>query len=219
MALDPRLAPGGLGRAEADRSRRLHAAGIGVILDLVFNHTGESDELGPTLSLRGLDSQAYYRHARNRPGRLVNDTGTGNTVACNHPIVRELILDALRHFVAAMPASTASASTSRRCSAASDSGFDPHAPLLARHCETIRCLSDRVMIAEPWDIGPDGYQLGNFPTNFLEWNDRFRDDVRRFWRGDARHDRRACDAACRLVGYFRQDGDAQTRGRQFHRRP
>ncbi len=98
MALDPRLAPGGLAELRQTVSA-LHEAGIGVFLDLVFNHTGESDELGPTLSLRGLDSQVYYRHVENNPGRLVNDTGTGNTLACDHPIVQELILDSLRHFV------------------------------------------------------------------------------------------------------------------------
>ena len=75
------------------------------------------------------------------------------------------------------------------------------------------------MIAEPWDIGPDGYQLGNFPTNFLEWNDRYRDDVRRFWRGDARHDRHAGDAACRLVGYLWPRRRQEHAHRQFHRRP
>ncbi|OWK22367.1 hypothetical protein AJ88_08785 [Mesorhizobium amorphae CCBAU 01583] len=96
MALDPRLAPGGLTELR-DTVSALRKAGIGTLLDLVFNHTGESDRLGPTLSLRGLDNSAYYRHEPD--GRLVNDTGTGNTVACDHPIVAEMVLDTLRHFV------------------------------------------------------------------------------------------------------------------------
>ncbi|PBB70251.1 glycogen debranching enzyme GlgX [Mesorhizobium sp. WSM4312] len=180
MALDPRLAPGGLGELR-DTVAALRKAGIGAILDLVFNHTGESDRLGPTLSLRGLDNQAYYRHQPD--GRLVNDTGTGNTVACDHPAVRDMVLDTLRHFV---------------CNAGVDGFrfdlapvlgrvdgvFDPAAPLLAAIAGD-PVLADRVLVAEPWDIGPDGYQLGNFPPRFLEWNDRYRDDARRFWRGDA----------------------------------
>lgn len=179
MALDPRLAPGGLAELRQTIAT-LREAGIGVILDLVFNHTGESDRLGPTLSLRGLDSRAYYRHAAD--GRLINDTGTGNTVACGHPVVQEMVLDTLRHFV---------------CGAGVDGfrfdlapilgrvegRFDAAAPLL-RAIRDDPVLCDRVLIAEPWDIGPDGYQLGNFPPPFLEWNDKYRDDVRRFWRGD-----------------------------------
>ncbi|RVB00587.1 alpha-amylase family glycosyl hydrolase, partial [Mesorhizobium sp. M7A.F.Ca.CA.004.02.1.1] len=96
MALDPRLAPGGIMELR-NTVAVLREAGIGVILDLVFNHTGESDWLGPTLSLRGLDNQAYYRHSSD--GGLANDTGTGNTVACDHPVVQEMVLDTLRHFV------------------------------------------------------------------------------------------------------------------------
>lgn len=182
MAPDPRLAPGGI--AELRQAvAALHAAGIGVILDLVFNHTGESDESGPTLCLRGLDSQAYYRHLPDEPGRFVNDTGTGNTLACDRPVVRQMVLDALRHFVR-----HAGIDGFRFDLAAvlgrTDSGFDRDAALL-RQIADDPDLSDRVLIAEPWDIGPDGYQLGNFPEPYLEWNDRFRDDIRRFWRGDA----------------------------------
>jgi glycogen operon protein len=180
MALDPRLAPGGLTdlwHAVA----ALHGAGIGVILDLVFNHTGESDALGTSLSLRGLDSGAYYRHAAD--GQLVNDTGTGNTANCQHAIVQELVLDSLRHFV------REAGVDGFRFDLASvlgrlDSGFDADAPLL-RAIRSDALLGSRVLIAEPWDIGPGGYQLGNFQPPFLEWNDRYRDDVRRFWRGDA----------------------------------
>ena len=180
MALDPRLAPGGLAELR-DTVAALRKAGIGTILDLVFNHTGESDRLGPTLSLRGLDNRAYYRHQPD--GRLVNDTGTGNTVACDHPVVREMVLDTLRHFVRHAGVDGFRFDLAPVLGRV-DGAFDPAAPLL----EAIAgdpVLADRVLVAEPWDIGPDGYQLGNFTARFLEWNDRYRDDVRRFWRGDA----------------------------------
>ncbi|CCV04467.1 glycogen debranching enzyme [Mesorhizobium metallidurans STM 2683] len=180
MALDPRLAPGGLAELRQTVAM-LREAGIGTILDLVFNHTGESDRLGPTLSLRGLDNRAYYRHAAD--GGLANDTGTGNTVACDHPVVQEMVLDTLRHFVGHAGVD------GFRFDLAPVLGrvegvFDPDAPLL-KAIRNDPVLGDRALIAEPWDIGRDGYQLGNFPPPFLEWNDKYRDDVRRFWRGDA----------------------------------
>ncbi|RWX79105.1 glycogen debranching enzyme GlgX [Neorhizobium lilium] len=181
MALDPRLCPGGI-RELRETVAALHDAGIGVILDLVFNHTGESDRHGATLSMRGLDNLTYYRHVPGEPGHLVNDTGTGNTVACDHPQVRRLILETLRHFV---------------LHAGVDGFRFDLAPIIGRTAtgfeaagETLTAmisddvLKDRLLIAEPWDIGPGGYQLGNFPEPFLEWNDRARDDIRRYWRGD-----------------------------------
>jgi glycogen operon protein len=181
MALDPRLCPGGVNELR-DTVAALHEAGIGVILDLVFNHTGESDRYGATLSMRGLDNLSYYRHVPGEPGHLVNDTGTGNTVACDHPQVRRLIVDTLRHFVihagidgfrfdlAPIIGRTAN-------------GFDANGETLTAMTAD-EVLKDRILIAEPWDIGPGGYQLGNFPQAFLEWNDRARDDLRRYWRGD-----------------------------------
>lgn len=180
MAVDPRLAPGGIMELR-NTVAVLREAGIGVILDLVFNHTGESDWLGPTLSLRGLDNQAYYRHSSD--GGLANDTGTGNTVACDHPVVQEMVLETLRHFV------RDAGVDGFRFDLAPILGrvegtFDAEAPML-RAMRDDSLLADRVLIAEPWDIGSDGYQLGNFPPPFLEWNDKYRDDVRRFWRGDA----------------------------------
>ncbi|QKC97753.1 glycogen debranching protein GlgX [Mesorhizobium sp. NZP2298] len=179
MALDPRLAPGGLAELR-EAVATLRQAGIGTILDLVFNHTGESDRLGPTLSLRGLDNQAYYRHQPD--GRLVNDTGTGNTVACDHPVVRDMVLDTLRHFVRHAGVDGFRFDLAPVLGRV-DGMFDPAAPLL-KAIAGDPVLADRVLVAEPWDIGPDGYQLGNFPARFLEWNDRYRDDARRFWRGD-----------------------------------
>ncbi|MDW9525852.1 glycogen debranching protein GlgX [Sinorhizobium meliloti] len=181
MALDPRLVPGGI--EELRRTVEvLHQAGIGVVLDLVFNHSGESDRFGATLSMRGLDNLTYYRHAAGRPGELINDTGCGNTIACDHPVVQRLILDSLRHFV------LAAGVDGFRFDLASIlgrdmGGFRRDAALFsAISADPILC--GRVLIAEPWDTGPGGYQLGNFPHSFLEWNDRARDDIRRYWRGD-----------------------------------
>ncbi|AIC28978.1 glycogen debranching enzyme GlgX 1 [Rhizobium etli bv. mimosae str. IE4771] len=181
MALDPRLAPGGMAELR-ETVAALHAEGIAVILDLVFNHTGESDRYGTTLSLRGLDNLHYFRHVQNCPGELVNDTGTGNTLACDHPEVRRLVIDSLRHFV------LNSGVDGFRFDLApvlgrTTTGFERDGGTLAAIlADTV--LSDRIMIAEPWDIGPGGYQLGNFPPPFLEWNDRVRDDLRCYWRGD-----------------------------------
>lgn len=179
LAPDPRICPGGIAELRATVAA-LRAEGIGVILDLVFNHTGESDAMGPTLSLRGLDARGYFRH--DAAGRLVDDTGCGNTLACDHPATRELVLAALRHFVAQAGVDGFRfdlAPVLGRTAA----GFDPQARLL-REIAADPSLRDRVLIAEPWDIGPGGYRLGAFPAPFLEWNDRFRDRVRRFWRGD-----------------------------------
>lgn len=177
MALDPGLCPGGVAELR-ETVAVLHKAGIGVILDLVLNHTGESDVHGGVLSLRGLDNAAYA-HAPD--GALINDTGCGNTLDFANPAVRALMLASLRHFV-------------RHCGIdgfrfdlatvmARGPGFAPDAPIFAQIAAD-PVLADRVLIAEPWDIGPGGYRLGHFPPGWLEWNDRFRDDLRRFWRGD-----------------------------------
>ncbi|MCB2067228.1 MAG: glycogen debranching enzyme, partial [Erythrobacter sp.] len=189
MALDPGLCPGGVAELR-DTVAALHAAGIGVLLDLVLNHSGESDMAGGVLSLRGLDDSAY---ARAPDGTLINDTGCGNTLDFAQGHVRDLALATLRHFV-------------RHCGVdgfrfdlapvlARGPGFDAAAPIFAEIAND-PWLADRVMIAEPWDVGPGGYQLGNFPKGWLEWNDRFRDDARRFWRGDGS----AAVLATRLAG-------------------
>ncbi|WP_064712196.1 glycogen debranching protein GlgX [Rhizobium bangladeshense] len=181
MALDPRIVPGGM--AELRKTvATLHTEGIAVILDLVFNHTGESDRYGATLSLRGLDNLHYYRHAQNSPGELVNDTGTGNTIACDHPEVRRLVIDSLRHFVLYAGVDGFRFDLAPVLGR-TESGFERDGGTLAAILAD-DVLADRIMIAEPWDIGPGGYQLGNFPPPFLEWNDRVRDDLRCYWRGD-----------------------------------
>ncbi|WP_022682642.1 glycogen debranching protein GlgX [Sphingobium bisphenolivorans] len=179
FALDPRLAPGGMAELRAAIAA-LHEAGIGAILDLVYNHDGESDALGPTLSLRGLDARSYFRHEPD--GRLINDTGTGNSIDCNHPAMRQMILASMRHFVLGAGIDGFRFDLAPALGRLPQ-GFDPQAPLL-REMRADAILSDRILIAEPWDIGPGGYQLGQFGEGWLEWNDRYRDDVRRFWRGD-----------------------------------
>ncbi|WP_374413203.1 glycogen debranching protein GlgX [Novosphingobium colocasiae] len=178
MALDPGLCPGGVAELR-DTVAALHEAGIGVLLDMVFNHSGESDREGGVLSLRGLDANAY---ARAPDGTLINDTGCGNTLDFAVDWVRELALATMRHFVSACGVDGFRFDLAPVL--ARGPGFDPAAPIFAEIAAD-PLLADRVFIAEPWDIGPGGYQLGNFPGHWLEWNDRFRDDVRRFWRGEA----------------------------------
>ncbi len=162
--------------------RRFHAAGIEVILDVVYNHTGEGDEHGPTLSFRGFDNASYYRLTHG--GRhYMNDAGTGNTLNLTHPMVLRMVMDSLRHWVETYHVD------GFRFDLASvlgreAYGFDPNGGFF----DAIRqdpVLSRVKLIAEPWDIGPGGYQLGNYPHPFAEWNDKYRDGIRRVWRGDA----------------------------------
>lgn len=181
MAPDPRLAPGGF--AEIRKTiAALHDAGIAVILDMVLNHTGESDAEGTTLSLRGLDNALYFKHAADDPGRLINDTGCGNTMALDVAPVTRLALDSLRRWTHEtgldgfrFDLATVLGRTGQ--------GFTNDAPLMAA-IEADPLLRELTMIAEPWDVGPGGYRLGQFPGRWGEWNDHYRDDVRRFWRGD-----------------------------------
>ncbi|MBO6852672.1 MAG: glycogen debranching protein GlgX [Marivivens sp.] len=166
---------------------RLHAAGIEVILDVVYNHTSEGNQMGPTLSFRGLDNASYYRLAESKR-YYIDDTGTGNTLNLEHPMVMRMVLDSLRFWVEEMHVDGFRFDLATTLGRRSD-GFDPNAPFLA----AIRqdpVLSRVKLIAEPWDIGPGGYQLGAFPPPFAEWNDKFRDQIRRFWRGDAGHVRK-----------------------------
>ena len=178
FALDPQLAPGGILELR-NAVAALHAEGFNVILDLVFNHSGESDVFGPTVSFRGLDNSSYYRYIN---GQLINDAGCGNTFALDRPHMVQMVVDNLRHWVLKCGVDgfrfDLATIMGRR-----DDGFDSYAPLLLA-IESDPVLSTRIMIAEPWDVGPGGYQLGNFPPRWFEWNDRYRDDVRRFWRGD-----------------------------------
>lgn len=162
----------------------LHEAGIEVILDVVYNHTCESGDTGPTLSFRGLDSPLYYRRTDTYPSQIIDTTGCGNTLNTDNPQVISLILDSLRYWVASMGIDGFRfdlAATLGRFS----TGFTPLHPLLiAMGSDPL--LRETKLIAEPWDIGLGGWQTGNFPDPFCEWNDRFRDAVRSFWLSDLR---------------------------------
>ncbi len=152
--------------------RALHAAGIEVILDVVFNHTAETDESGPTLSFRGIDNACYYRLPADKRAGYENFSGCGNTFNLAQPRVLQLAMDALRYWVTEMHVDgfrfDLAATLIRDSALLAALGQDP-------------VLSRVKLIAEPWDLGPDGYRLGRFPAGWSEWNDRFRDDVRAFW--------------------------------------
>jgi glycogen operon protein len=181
-APDPRLAPGGWPEVRAAVAA-LQAAGIAVLLDVVLNHTGEGDRLGPTLSLRGLDNATYYRAPPDDAGGFINDTGCGNTLALDRPPVLRLAMEALRSWALRGGVDGFRLDLATTLGRRAD-GFDPAAPLLAAMAQD-PVLRAHAIIAEPWDIGPGGYQLGRFPAGWGEWNDRSRDTLRRFWRGDA----------------------------------
>src|SRR6188768_3432325 len=162
--------------------RNLHAAGIEVILDVVYNHTAEGDHLGPTLSLRGVDNTSYYRLSPGNPRFYEDFTGCGNTLNMRHPRVLQLIMDSLRYWVNEMHVD------GFRFDLASALARELHAvDKLGAFFDIIHqdpVLSQVKLIAEPWDLGEGGYQVGNFPTKWTEWNGKYRDAVRRFWRGD-----------------------------------
>ena len=162
--------------------RRFHDAGIEVILDVVYNHTAEGNELGPTLSFRGIDNASYYRLQADDPRYYVNDTGCGNTLDMTHPRVVQMVMDSLRYWAQVMHVDGFRFDLATVLGRETY-GFDPHGGFLdALRQDPVLCT--KKLIAEPWDVGPGGYQLGNFPPGFSEWNDRYRDTIRRFWRGD-----------------------------------
>ncbi len=182
FAPDPRLMPRGLTelRAMTDMYRE---HGISVILDVVYNHTGEGDDQGPVLSFKGLDAHTYYRHVEVDGSQvLVNDTGTGNTLRCDHPEVQRLVIDSLRHWVEECGVSGFRFDLAPILGRSLE-GFDGNAELI-RKIKADPVLSKGLLVAEPWDPGPGGYQLGAFGDPFHEWNDKYRDQVRAFWRGD-----------------------------------
>jgi glycogen operon protein len=156
--------------------RRLHAAGIEVILDVVFNHTAETDEFGPTLSWRGLDNASYYRLVEGHAATYENHAGCGNTLDLRQPRVLQLVMDSLRYWVREFHVDGFRFDLATVLGRGS-TGFERNGPFFA--CVTQDpVLAGVKLIAEPWDIGPGGYQLGQFPTGWLEWNDRFRDTMR-----------------------------------------
>ena len=184
--------------------RELHAAGIEVILDVVYNHTAEGNQMGPTLSFRGIDNQAYYRLVEDSPEHYYDTTGTGNTLLMRHPHVLQLIMDSLRYWVLEMHVD--------------GFRFDLASTLARQFHEVDRLsaffdlvqqdpvISQVKLIAEPWDVGEGGYQVGNFPPLWTEWNGKYRDTVRDFWRGEPAT---LAEFASRLTGsadLYQEDG-------------
>ncbi|HEY3777702.1 MAG TPA: glycogen debranching protein GlgX [Rhizomicrobium sp.] len=204
FAPEPRYLSNGSAHEMRAAVRRLHAAGIEVILDVVYNHTCEGSEMGPTLSWRGLDNASYYRLVGDDRRRYINDTGTGNTLAVSHPRVLQMVLDSLRWWAQSFHVDgfrfDLGVTLGRE-----EQGFDPGAGFF----DALRqdpVLSRLKLISEPWDIGPGGYQVGRHPPGFAEWNDRVRDSVRRYWRGESGM---RPDLASRLSGsadLFEHDG-------------
>ena len=198
FAPDVRYARGGLMHQVYEFKsmvKKLHSAGIEVILDVVYNHTGEGNHMGPTLSLRGIDNKAYYRLEPEKPRFYTDYTGTGNSLNMMHPRTIQLIMDSLRYWALEMHVD----------------GFRfDLAPVLARELQEVNrlgtffdimqqdpVLSQLKLIAEPWDVGPGGYQVGNFPVGWAEWNGKYRDSMRHVWKGDAGH---VPELASRLSG-------------------
>ena len=161
---------------------RLHGAGLEVILDVVYNHTAEGNEHGPTLSFKGIDNASYYRLLANKR-YYINDTGTGNTVNLSHQRVLQMVADSLRYWATEMRVDGFRFDLATIL-AREPYGFDEGGGFLDA-CRQDPVLSSVKLIAEPWDIGPGGYQVGGFPPGWAEWNDKFRDTVRGFWKGDA----------------------------------
>ena len=163
--------------------RALHDANIEVLLDVVYNHTAEGGPDGPSLSFRGLDNSTYYKLDADAQHAYINDTGCGNTLNTNNPVVQDLVRDSLRHWASEYGVDgfrfDLAVSLGRE-----PEGFSAQHPLFEK-LRTDAVLSEKLLIAEPWDIGPGGYQLGGFGESWLEWNDKFRDAARSYWRGDA----------------------------------
>ena len=186
FAPDPKYSssrtPGGQVQEFKAMVRALHEAGIEVILDVVYNHTAEGNHLGPTLSMRGIDNAAYYRLVDDDKRYYMDYTGTGNSLNVGHPHSLQLIMDSLRYWVTEMHVDGFRfdlASTLAR------EFYD--VDKLSTFFELVQqdpTVSQVKLIAEPWDVGPGGYQVGNFPPQWTEWNGKYRDTVRDFWRGE-----------------------------------
>ena len=182
FAADPRLFVPDRWLDLADIVDDYHRAGLEVILDVVYNHTAEGNELGPTLSFRGIDNLSYYKLVPDKPRHYINDTGTGNTVDLTHPRVLQMVADSLRYWAEVIGVD------GFRFDLATilcrlDTGFSESSGFL-QTCLQDPTLAEAKLIAEPWDCGPGGYQVGQFLPGWGEWNDRFRDCTRAFWKGD-----------------------------------
>ena len=183
FAPDPRYAANGTEslREFKEMVARFHDAGLEVILDVVYNHTAEGNERGPTLSFKGIDNCSYYRLMPEQQRFYINDTGTGNTVNLSHPRVIQMVTDSLRYWVQLTHVDGFRFDLGTIL-AREPNGFDNQSGFL-KACSQDPVLGTVKLVAEPWDCGPGGYQVGAFPPGWAEWNDKYRDDVRDFWRG------------------------------------
>ena len=188
------LGPKGLGGFR-DMVRAYHDAGLEVILDVVYNHTAEGNEKGPTLSFKGIDNFSYYRTMPNEPRFYINDTGTGNTINTSHPRVLQLVMDSLRYWASEMEVDGFRFDLGTILGREPD-GFNQRSGFFDAIGQD-PVLSRLKLIGEPWDIGPGGYQVGGFPPGWAEWNDKFRDGVRDYWRGEHNSTR---ELASRVTG-------------------
>ncbi|MFV9507670.1 MAG: glycogen debranching protein GlgX [Oscillochloridaceae bacterium umkhey_bin13] len=206
FAPDPRYAadhtPGGVVAEFKVMVKALHAAGIEVLLDVVYNHTGEGNQLGPTLAFRGVDNAAYYRLVPDNPRYYIDYTGTGNSLDLTHPRVLQLVVESLRYWVREMHVDGFRFDLARTLVRGEPNRFSAFLEVL----KLDPVLSQVKLIAEPWDVGPDGYWVGRFPSPWAEWNGKYRDNVRKFWKGDGGQ---AAEFASRLMGsmdLFRHNG-------------
>jgi isoamylase len=174
---------------------RFHDAGIELVLDVVYNHTAEGNELGPTLSFKGIDNASYYRLLPDKPRYYINDTGTGNTVNLSHARVIRMVMDSLRYWTTEMHVDGFRFDLGTIL-AREPHGFDEQSGFL-KAVEQDPVLASVKLIAEPWDCGPGGYQVGGFPPGWAEWNDKFRDTTRGYWKGD---EGMMAEFASRIVG-------------------
>ena len=185
FAPDPRYASNKLNalREFKEMVACIHQAGLEVILDVVYNHTAEGNESGPTLSFRGIDNSTYYSLIPDKKRYYINDTGTGNTMDLNHARVIQMVTDSLRYWVEQTHVDGFRFDLGTVLARESN-GFDRQSGFL-RACGQDPVLGTVKLIAEPWDVGPGGYQVGSFPPGWAEWNDKYRDDVRKFWKGES----------------------------------
>ncbi|POO57632.1 glycogen debranching protein GlgX [Agrobacterium rosae] len=178
-----------------DMVRAFHDGGIEVILDVVYNHTAEGNELGPTLSFKGIDNFSYYRTMPDKPSYYINDTGTGNTVNTSHPRVLQMVTDSLRYWAEDMHIDGFRFDLGTILGREPE-GFDQRSGFFDAVGQD-PVLSKLKLVGEPWDIGPGGYQVGGFPPGWAEWNDKYRDTVREYWKDE---DGTAGDFAARVLG-------------------
>jgi isoamylase len=213
FAADPRYFSTGEIAEFKNMIKSFHDADLEVILDVVYNHTAEGNEKGPTLSFKGIDNASYYRLLPDQRRYYINDTGTGNTLNLSNPQVLQMVCDSLRYWVTEMGVDGFRFDLATILGRL-DHGFDEASGFL-QVCRQDPILASVKMIAEPWDCGPGGYQVGKFPPGWAEWNDRFRDDVRAFWKGD---DGTTQDFARRITGSadkFQQRGRRPWAGVNF----